>query len=214
MIIRVLYLKMLFTFKWGVVMVMYVELQGCMWEDGTILCRHIRGRIREILRSGCLASQSELELCPRKIKIGDAFWSNLFGGHCGWSHLLFLYVFTGYWNLSVLYLGALGWLKPSSSSTTIMDSWRRTSFACRPAMKYCTVGQSFFDKIQAICVSFCEKCISHVGMWQFPNSSWLRYVLESSSVQDVTRTSESVLLSITCYEQQSVKPSCLPKINT
>lgn len=214
MIIRVLYLKMVFTFEWGVMMVMYVELQGFMWEDWTTLCRHIRGKIREILRSGCLDSQPELELCPSKIQIGDVFWSNLFGGHCGCSHLLSLYVFTGCWNLSLLHLGAQGWLKPSSSSTTKMDSWKRTSFACKPAMIYCMVGQSFFDKIQAICVSFCEKCISHVGMWQFLNSSWLRYVLETSCMQDVTRTSESVWLLVTSYEQQSVKHFCLPKINT
>jgi hypothetical protein len=78
-------------------------------------------------------------------------------------------------------------------------------------MKYCTVGQSFFDKIQAICVSFCEKCIWHVGMWQFPNSSWLHYVLETNSMQDVTRTSESVWFSVTSYEQQSLKSFWLPE---
>lgn len=76
-----------------------------------------------------------------------------------------------------------------------MDSWKRIFFACKPAVKYCTVGQSFFYQIQAICVSFCEKCISHVGMWQFPDSSWLHYVFETSSIQDVTRTNECLSYS-------------------
>jgi len=99
---------------------MYDEPPGYVWEDGTILWRQIRGKFQEVLRSGCIDSHSELELYSRKIQIGDVFWSNLFGGHCGCSHLLSLYVFTGYWNLSLLHLGALGWLKPSSSSTTKM----------------------------------------------------------------------------------------------
>jgi hypothetical protein len=43
---------------------------------------------------------------------------------------------------------------------------------------------------------------------------WLQHVLETSSIQSVTRTTESVLLSGIRYMQQNVKQFYFPKINT
>jgi len=98
---------------------MYVEPPGYVWEDWTILCRHtwkVSGSPSVRMHRLTVGTR----IVFRKIQIGDVFWSNLFGWHCACSHLVSLYVFTGYWNLSLLHLGALGRLKPSSNSTTKM----------------------------------------------------------------------------------------------
>lgn len=68
---------------------------------------------------------------PAKYKSGTPFEVTYFVGTVD---ILIYYFYTCLLDNLSVHLGALGWLKPSSSSTTKMDSWKRTSFACTPAI--------------------------------------------------------------------------------
>jgi hypothetical protein len=66
-------LKLMFTFEWRVMMVMYVELQGYMLEDGTAPFRHIRGRIRNFFDQDASTHRPNSNCYPAKYQSGTSF---------------------------------------------------------------------------------------------------------------------------------------------